>query len=69
MMAQRQNPTPLLKGYPKEVILNDGTGVTRRPLGAGDEKPLFEMFKRFSEDELWFLVIMTKRLPVEWGDR
>jgi ribosomal protein S18 acetylase RimI-like enzyme len=41
--------------YPKEVILKDGTGVTLRPLEPGDEDALFEMFRRFSEDELWFL--------------
>jgi hypothetical protein len=44
-----------LKGYPKEVILKNGTGVTLRPLGPGDEKGLFNMFERLSEDELWFL--------------
>lgn len=44
-----------LKGYPKEVILKNGTGVTLRPLGPGDEKGLFQMFKRLPEQELWFL--------------
>lgn len=45
----------LLRGYPKEVILSDGTGVTLRPLRPGDEGPLYDMFRRLSEDELWFL--------------
>ncbi|GAJ11035.1 unnamed protein product, partial [marine sediment metagenome] len=45
----------LLKDYPKEVILKDGTGVTLRPLKDGDENVLFEMFRRLSTDDLWFL--------------
>ena len=45
----------LLKDYPKEVILKDGTGVTLRPLKDGDENALFEMFRRLSVDDLWFL--------------
>ncbi len=45
----------MLEDYPKEVILNDGTGVTLRPLQAGDEALLFTMFNRFSEDDRWFL--------------
>jgi ribosomal protein S18 acetylase RimI-like enzyme len=43
------------KDYPKELILKDGTGVTLRPLGAGDEAPLRGMFDRFSESDRWFL--------------
>jgi ribosomal protein S18 acetylase RimI-like enzyme len=45
----------VLKDYPKEVILKDGTGVTLRPLKQEDEGALVDMFKGFSEDELWFL--------------
>ncbi|MCP4665997.1 MAG: GNAT family N-acetyltransferase [Deltaproteobacteria bacterium] len=45
----------VLKDYPKEVILKDGTGVTLRPLKEEDEEALIDMFKGFSEDELWFL--------------
>lgn len=45
----------VFREYPIEIILEDGTGVTLRPLKAGDERLLFEMFKRFSEDDLWFL--------------
>ena len=44
-----------MKGYPKEVILKDGTGVTLRPLIVGDERLLLGMFQRLSEDDLWFL--------------
>ncbi len=45
----------VLKDYPKEVILKDGTGVTLRPLKDGDQDALFRMFHRFAKDELWFL--------------
>lgn len=45
----------VFRQYPIEIILEDGTGVTLRPLKAGDEGLLFEMFTRFSEDDLWFL--------------
>jgi hypothetical protein len=45
----------MLKDYPKEVILKDGTGVTLRPLKKGDEDLLFKMFSRLSEDDRWFL--------------
>jgi predicted acetyltransferase len=54
--------------YPKEVILKDGTGVTLRPLKQGDENALFEMFKQFSKDELWFLNhdVSDPRLFEDW---
>ena len=45
----------VMKDYPKEVILKNGSGVTLRPLKDGDEDALFGMFKRLSEDDLWFL--------------
>jgi len=54
MRCQRDFPK-LLKDYQKEVILKDGTGVTLRPLKDGDENALFEMFRRLSVDDLWFL--------------
>lgn len=44
-----------LKGYPHEIILKDGTGVTLRTLQKGDEEALAGMFRHFSADELWFL--------------
>jgi hypothetical protein len=44
-----------LEDYPKEAILKDGTGVSMRPLQQGDENLLVEMFKRFSEGDLWFI--------------
>ena len=44
-----------LKDYPKEIIIKDGTGVTIRPVMAGDENALLEMFKHLPEGELWFL--------------
>ena len=54
-MERSQSIKKVMKDYSKEVILNDGSGVTLRPLKAGDESALFEMFKRLSEDDLWFL--------------
>lgn len=54
-MNARRSLAEATMDYPKEVILKDGTGVTLRPLEPGDEDALFEMFRRFSEDELWFL--------------
>ena len=54
-MRCQRNFSELLKDYPKEVILKDGTGVTLRPLKDGDEDALFEMFRRLSVDDLWFL--------------
>jgi hypothetical protein len=58
----------VIKDYPKEVILKDGTGVTLRPLKAGDENALFEMFKRLPEDDLWFINhdISASGLIDEW---
>ena len=54
-MTRHRIPRDLFNDYPKEVILKDGTGVTLRHLRRGDDRALFEMFKRFSEDDLWFL--------------
>ena len=54
-MRRQRNFSELLKDYPKEVILKDGTGVTLRPLKDGDENALFEMFRRLPADDLWFL--------------
>jgi len=54
-MRCQRDFSELLKDYPKEVILKDGTGVTLRPLKDGDENALFEMFRRLSVDDLWFL--------------
>lgn len=54
-MRCQRDFSELLKDYPKEVILKDGTGVTLRPLKDGDENVLFEMFRRLSVDDLWFL--------------
>ncbi len=45
----------VMKDYPKEVILKDGSGVTLRPLKEGDGDALSGMFKRLSLDDLWFL--------------
>jgi len=45
----------IFKAYPKEIILSDGTGLTLRPLRAGDEEALHRMFGRFPPDDRWFL--------------
>lgn len=69
MRCQRDFPK-LLKDYPKEVILKDGTGVTLRPLKDGDENALFEMFRRLSTDDLWFLNhdVSDPGLIADWID-
>jgi len=54
-MEQQRTLASVLKDYPKEVILKDGTGVTLRPLAHGDRDALFKMFRRLPKDELWFL--------------
>jgi len=54
-MTHHRTITQVFRDYPKEIILKDGSGVSLRPLRAGDEKALFEMFSRLSEDDLWFL--------------
>ena len=54
-MASVQQVSDMLKDYPKEIILKDGTGVTLRPIQAEDEALLARMFNRFSEDDRWFL--------------
>jgi len=54
-MRCQRDFSELLKDYPKEVILKDGTGVSLRPLKDGDEDALFKMFRRLSVDDLWFL--------------
>ncbi len=67
-MSYRRSLADVTMDYPKEVILKDGTGVTLRPLKPGDENALFEMFRRFSEDELWFLNhdVSDPRLFEDW---
>ncbi len=60
-MSHDRDIKDILKDYPKEVILKDGTGATLRPLSEGDEKPLEDMFKRFPAHELWFLNLDLSR--------
>jgi len=64
----RRNLAEVTMDYPKEIILKDGTGVTLRPLKPGDENALFDMFSRFSKDELWFLNhdVSDPKLFEEW---
>jgi hypothetical protein len=52
------NDCPLLhvlKDYPKEVILRDGSGVTLRPLFKKDGPLLSSMLNRLPEEDRWFL--------------
>ncbi|MBW1789489.1 MAG: GNAT family N-acetyltransferase [Deltaproteobacteria bacterium] len=67
-MTRQDKTAHILKGYPKEIILKDGTGVTLRPLKAGDEQALFDMFKRLSDDDLWFLNhdVTDRELVADW---
>jgi len=67
-MSYHRSVRDVTMDYPKEIILKDGTGVTLRPLKPGDENALFEMFKLFSEDELWFLNhdVSDPRLFEDW---
>ena len=67
-MRCQRDFSELLKDYPKEVILKDGTGVTLRPLKDGDEDALFKMFRRLSVDDLWFLNhdVSDPRLISDW---
>lgn len=45
----------VLKDYPKEVILRDGSGVTLRPLTGDDGPLLHRMLSRLPEEDRWFL--------------
>ena len=45
----------MLKNFPKEIILKDGSGVTLRPLQRGDETLLRKMYERLSEEDRWIL--------------
>ncbi len=54
-MERQRTLANVLKDYPKEVILKDGTGITLRSLADGDQDALYGMFHRFPKDELWFL--------------
>jgi hypothetical protein len=45
----------MLKEFPKEIILKDGTGVSLRPIQEGDEDRLIKMFNLLSEDDRWFI--------------
>jgi L-amino acid N-acyltransferase YncA len=67
-MKKRYDPAGVLKGYPKEIILKDGTGVTLRPLRDGDQEALFGLFQSLSEEDLWFLNqdVSDRHLMDEW---
>ena len=54
-MSSPEKKTEILKQYPKEAILKDGTGVTLRLTREDDEQKILEMFQRFSEEDRWFL--------------
>jgi GNAT superfamily N-acetyltransferase len=45
----------VMRDYPKEVILRDGSGVTLRPVTSDDGPLLNRMLGRLSEQDRWFL--------------
>lgn len=45
----------VLKDYPKEVILRDGSGITLRPVAPDDGPPLERMLNGLSDEDRWFL--------------
>lgn len=45
----------VLRDYPKEIILKNGTGITLRPLRIGDGHLLRNMYERLPESDRWFL--------------
>jgi len=45
----------VLKDYPKEVLLRDGSGVTLRPIAEDDGPLLIRMLEGLSEEDRWFL--------------
>ena len=42
----------MLKDYPKEIILKDGTGVTLKPLQKGDRDLLFKLLVSFKSVDI-----------------
>ncbi len=57
----------VMKDYPKEVILRDGSGVTLRPIGSEDDHLLCRMLERLSAEDRWFLGV-SENVP-EFVDR
>ena len=45
----------MLKGYPKVVVIDDGTRVTLRPMVAEDRERLIAFFQSIPEEERWYL--------------
>jgi GNAT superfamily N-acetyltransferase len=45
----------LLDAYPKDLVLDDGTRVTVRPLRAGDQAALLAFFRSIPEADRWWL--------------
>ena len=45
----------MLEGYPKTVVVRDGTRVTLRPMVKEDEEKLKEFFARIPEEDRWYL--------------
>lgn len=45
----------VISGYPKTVVVRDGTRVTLRPMVIGDRDRLLEFFRGIPEDDLWYL--------------
>jgi GNAT superfamily N-acetyltransferase len=45
----------MLKGYPKAIVVKDGTCVLLRPVVPEDEEALKRFFAEFPEEDQWFL--------------
>jgi len=45
----------MLEGYPKTVVIRDGTRVTLRPMVKEDKEELKEFFARVPEEDRWYL--------------
>jgi len=45
----------VISGYPKTVVVRDGTRVTLRPMVAADRDALLEFFRGVPEEDRWYL--------------
>ena len=45
----------MIEGYPKIVVVQDGTQVNLRPMVAEDEQKLLEFFQRVPAEDRWYL--------------
>lgn len=56
----------MVTGYPREVVLRDGTKVTLRPMGKEDGEKLFHFFTQLpEEDRLYLREDVTKKEVID----